>query len=213
MRSCQEAICAALAEPGSVHTVQSADVYLKYDVWPVPADGQCLWTALALSFVLLQNDNDVSSLEELDAEELLRLGKSIRRSAWSELRDADGGTLKDSYAPFFAAGEEGTNLAQTSAEYLDALRAGHVFGGPLELQALTQRIRHPVLVFNILPLQGGKQEAMITAYKAEREESRTLAPLLLLRRDYHYDVLVPLAHISLTPTRAHSCDSRPWPRG
>ena len=121
-------------------------------------------------------------------------------------------TLKERYAPFFAAGEEGTGTVQTEAEYLQSLRRGNIFGGEMELQAIAAQLERPVVVCNVLPREEGMrgQDVMVSAYC--RPGAQDQEPLLILRRAYHYDALVALPRLKTTMIRSHSEDSLPWRR-
>ena len=209
------AVTKALQDPGSLHHLAATDVYLHFDVWPVPMDGQCLWTALAAAYVVESEPSLATQQLRDELEELLRddsrlplFARAIRRSAWRCLRDRTTGNLKESYAPFYAGGEEGTAKAQTHAEYLHQLKHGNVFGGPLEIQALCDHDGEAcVVIFNEVPHEGPDRNMYAVAYTPNTEARVLRRPLLLLRRNWHYDALLPLRGTSVRRHQSVPCAS------
>ena len=118
-----------------------------------------------------------------------------RAAVSRELRDTRTGRLKEAYAPFWAAGEEGTESAQDETSYIEGIRKGEVFAGHLELHVAALVSEMCIAVLNLVE-SDNKNVGFLTVYRSP-DTPPTARPLLVLRRGLHYDCLRVLRMPSL----------------
>lgn len=195
----RDAIWLAIREPGSLHSCP-VDELGQLSTWEVKPDGRCLWYSLVAGSALSRG-MAADALEEADSRgELVREARLLRKRICRELTDIDTGDMHPRYAPFWAAGEEGTEGVTTPREYLERLSQGTLFGGALELHALAQMGPCCVVVVNVPVGASTGGCAYVTAHRAASTSLLT-APVMVVRRALHYDAAFFGAQRA---TRAHS---------
>ena len=183
------AVCMSLSGAAGLVVEAVVPSLREVRVWPVRGDGRCMWYALVVAWVLREG-GDRAQLLDLDGDgTLAREARRLRRAVGAELQDGSRvDRLKPCYAPFWAQGEEGTENADTEARYLARLRAGSIYAGALELTAAAKLLDCPLVVVNVVPdardARGCRAQVSVHG-GAGREE----APLMILRRDLHYDAI------------------------
>ena len=144
----RDALQRARNSPASVHRI-SQNKLRSLRIWPVRGDGKCLWYSLIGARILAEG-HCTESLNRLDAcGYVTSSAKQLRRRVRKELESDDGESLKLEYAPFWAAGEEGTNNATSAKEYLDGVSQGVVFGGALEILAASKVLARGIVVIDV----------------------------------------------------------------
>ena len=156
-----------------VITVDSIEGLCEFVLRRAPGDGNCMWHAIALSenhgygrYVNLFNVHHrrVRHLRKLTVDELI----------------TDDGDFKDQYMPFWAGGDNmaGTNDSKT---YLKRLASGNVFGGHMELVAMSKILKREIFVLDITDA--------IRIYRYKPDEIQNSC-MLLVRYRCHFDALV-----------------------
>mmetsp|Transcript_24215 Transcript_24215/g.50748 ORF Transcript_24215/g.50748 Transcript_24215/m.50748 type:complete len:339 (-) Transcript_24215:255-1271(-) len=162
------------------------------DVQEVEADGNCLYRAVGVQCRRLGLDD----AEYADGE-----------ACYSKIReicaDVLAGSNRAEYEPFAECGEghatagDGGNHPATFEEYIENVRSSSAWGGQLELRALSEGLKCPIVVFSAegSPLTMGAEFAS-SAESGENEWDKKRALLLSFHRHYyalgeHYNSVVP----------------------
>ena len=183
--SLREHCVAAACDPGSVRRV-SLQSLRGLSVWRVKGDGKCLWYALAAGAAFCDGAS-LAEVEKLDeAGEITSAARAVRHGVCKRLRDAETGSLRAEFLPFWAPGEEGTGDVEDSAAYLRGLYAGSVFGGEMELKVAAEVSQRTIAVLNVSG--GGQRHVFLTVYRPETVGG-SVSPILLLRQGLHYDAV------------------------
>ena len=156
----------------------------SFSIHKVPSDGNCLWSALAVAEFLTDSSDRVTPAV---FEALHRRAVALRREICRELVDDDL-HFKEEYQPFWASGEEYSGDAKTYNEYLDLLWDGRVFGGALELHVASLAMEREIIVVDV---PSTVQEDFLINVSSRGTGLHIKKPLVLVRRNYHYDALIP----------------------
>ena len=206
-RTLRDCIWDAIRDPGSVHPCPAGEL-ADVKIWEVKPDGRCLWYSLVAASALGRG-MEAEDLEAADVKgDIVQEARLLRKRVCRELEDESSGDIRDRYAPFWAAGEEGTEGANTGREYLQRLSKGIVFGGALELHALTQIAPCCIVVLN---LPGGRTSSSLDRMyvSAHRSPDTPLitTPVMVLRHALHYDAAFFRAPRAHSVPHARSCDA------
>lgn len=159
------------------------------DIQEVEADGNCLYRAvgvqcrrLGLDAVGVTGEDYYGKIREICADVLM-------------------GSNRAEYEPFAECGEghttsEGGNHPATFEEYVNNVRSTSTWGGQLELQALSEGLKCPIVVFSAegSPLTMGAEYA--PSEDSDEEWDKKKALLLSFHRHYyalgeHYNSVIP----------------------
>jgi OTU domain-containing protein 6 len=152
----------------------------KLRIQEVPADGNCLYRAVAT--------------------QALRLGLSTAGDDYKQMRELCANILiqqREEYEPFAELDHDPQNPASTYDEYVEMVRSTSTWGGQLELRALSHGLKVPVVVFSAegVPLKMGEEYESGTDGDEEWEKKKK-AVLVSFHRYYyalgeHYNSVVP----------------------
>mmetsp|Transcript_10263 Transcript_10263/g.18010 ORF Transcript_10263/g.18010 Transcript_10263/m.18010 type:complete len:345 (+) Transcript_10263:35-1069(+) len=169
----------------------------KLDVEEVEADGNCLYRAVGVQCRRLGL-----------GEDSLR-GVASGEEGYGKVRELCANVLLGSnraeYEPFAECGEghaehasDGGNHPATYEEYVNNVRSTSVWGGQLELRALSEGLKCPIVVFSAEgpPLTMGAEYAPSDGEDGEGNWDKNKALLLSFHRHYyalgeHYNSVIP----------------------
>ena len=156
-------------------------------------DGLCLWYSIVISGLLQQGCCN-SELDKYDKQgKLYRAADRLRSRICIELKANKGGGLKPRYSSFWAPGEEGAEFAKSESHYLDLLSTGKVYGGALEIHALTNILTCAIVLLD--EKNDGFVYVKVIKSDGWKPDQKVFC---LLRRGLHYDAIhINLDHISL----------------
>lgn len=108
----------------------------KLDVQEVEADGNCLYRAVGLQCKRLGLD-----VVDVDGEQCYDKIRGV-------CADVLLGSNRAEYEPFAECGDGGDNRPATYEEYVHNVRSTSTWGGQLELRALSEGLKCPIVVFS-----------------------------------------------------------------